>query len=161
MTRGVEVRSCRSAGLTLVEVLVAIVVLAVGVLALAQLQAASLRNTALADAINQTTRLVRGELEWQRQTAVSPDVTDCEVALGGLPAGFSDCSVEILPCALAFTEGGGGQLVCAEDAAPSTYRVTVTAIGPRGQELTLQTLYTGLFVSGAAGAPPDGFTPGE
>lgn len=151
----------RVRGLTLVEVLIALAVLAIGVVALAQFQAASLRNTALADALNQTTRLVRGELEWQRQTAVSPDVVDCEAAVNGLPAGFTDCSVEIVPCALVFTEAGGGLLVCDEDAAPSTYRVTVTATGPRGQELTLETLYTGLFVSGAAGAAPDGFTPGE
>ena len=148
-------------GLTLIEVLIAIAVLAIGVLALAQFQAASLRNTALADGINQTTRLVRGELEWQRQTAVSPDVTDCEAALNGLPDGFTECVVEILPCAFVFTEAGGGFLACDVDSAPSTYRVTVTAIGPRGQELTLETLYTGLFVSGAAGAAPDGFTAGE
>jgi len=148
-------------GLTLIEVLIAISVLAIGVLALAQFQAASLRNTALADSINQTTRLVRGELEWQRQTAVSPDVTDCEAAIGGLPDGFTDCVVEIQPCAFVFTETGGGFLACAEDAAPSTYRVTVTATGPRGQELTLETLFTGLFVSGAAGAAPDGFTAGD
>lgn len=148
-------------GLTLVEVLIAIAVLAIGILALAQFQAASLRNTALADSINQTTRLVRGELEWQRQTAVSPDVTDCEAALNGLPDGFTQCVVEILPCALVFTDTGGGFLACDEDAAPSTYRVTVTAVGPRGQQLTLETLYTGLFVSGAAGAAPDGFTAGE
>lgn len=149
-------------GMTLVEVLVAIVILAVGILALAQFQAASLRNTALAAAINQTTRLVRGELEWQRQTAVSPDVVDCESVIeSGLPDGFTSCEVQIVPCALVFGEGGGGSLVCDEDAAPSTFRVTVTAVGPRGQELTLSTLFTGLFVSGAAGAAPDGFTAGE
>jgi prepilin-type N-terminal cleavage/methylation domain-containing protein len=148
-------------GLTLVEVLVAIVILTVGILALAQFQAASLRNTALAAAINQTTRLVRGELEWQRQTAVSPDVIDCESVLGGLPPGFTNCEVQILPCALVFGEFGGSTLVCDEEAAPSTFRVTVTAVGPLGQELTLNTLFTGLFVSGAAGAAPDGFTAGQ
>ena len=154
------IRSRGRRGLTLVEVLVAISVLAVGIIALVQFQVASLRNTALADAINQTTRLVRGELEWQRQTAVSPDVTTCESTQGGLPAGFTSCTVEIVPCALVFV-GGGSSLVCDEDSAPSTFRVTVTAVGPLGQQLSLSTLYTGLFVSGSAGAAPDGFTAGE
>ena len=147
-------RRCSAArsGLTLVEVLIAMAILAIGIMALAQFQAASLRNTALADSISQTTRFVRGELEWQRQTAVSPADVTCATLL---PDGFASCAVTIVPCAYGFTTAGGGALYCAEDASPSTYRVTVNAVGPRGQELTLQTLWTGLFVSGAAGSLPN------
>lgn len=155
-----NLRSCSGRfGLSLVEVLVAIAILAVGVLALAQFQAASLRNTALAEAISVTTRQVRGELEWQRQTAIDPFQDDC--TLEDLPPGFTSCTVTILPCAYVFDDAGGGDLVCDAGASPSTYRVDVTAVGPRGQELTLRTLYTGIFVAGAAGTPPDALLTGE
>lgn len=139
----------RSEGLTLVEVLVAVMVLTIGIIALVQLQAASLRNTATAEAINRTTRLVRGELEWQRQTALEPDELECSALV---PEDFEGCVVVVEPCALVFLESGGGDFVCGAGVSPSSYRVTVTAEGPRGQELELRTIWTGVFIAGAAGS---------
>lgn len=135
-------------GLTLVEALVAIAILGVGILALAQLQAASLRNSALAESINRTTRLARGELEWQRQTALDPGDTSCSALV---PADFGTCRVDVVPCALVFDDDGGAELECGPSISPSTYRVTVSVDGPRGQTVVLSTLWTGTFIAGGAG----------
>lgn len=142
----------RAAGLTLLEVLIAIMVLAIGIFALAQLQAVSLRNTATAEAINRTTRLVRGELEWQRQTALEPDEIECSALV---PEDFGDCRVLVEPCDLIFLATGGAAFECGEDVPPSSYRVSVSASGPRGQELELRTIWTGTFIAGAAGSADD------
>ena len=138
-----------TAGLTLVEVLVAISVLSIGILALAQLQTVALQNTARAEAINRTTRLGRGELEWQRQTALEPGSDLCSALV---PEDFTGCSVDIVPCVLVFEEDGSGRLVCNPAVAPSTYRVTVTADGPRGETFSLSTLWTGIWISGGTGS---------
>jgi type II secretory pathway pseudopilin PulG len=121
----------------LVEVLIAIVILAVGIFAMAQFQAASLRNTAAAEAINRTTRLVRGELEWQRQTALEPASVACSSLI---PDDFAGCTVVVEPCSLAFAVDGSATYECGAGFSPSSYRVTVSATGPRGQDLTLDTL---------------------
>jgi len=142
----------RDQGLTLIEVLIAIAILAVGIMAMAQFQAASLRNTAAAESINRTTRLVRGELEWQRQTALEPATLECSSLV---PADFESCEVLVEPCSLAFAEDGSSTFECGDGISPSSYRVTVTANGPRGQHLTLDTLWTGIFISGTAGQVPE------
>lgn len=140
-----------ASGITLVEVLIAIVILAVGIFALAQLQAISLRATAQAESLNRVTRLVRGELEWQRQTALEPTSATCSALV---PDDFDSCTVEVEPCALDYFEDGGAALVCGPAISPSVYRVTVSAQGARGQDLTLDTLWSGIFISGAAGQVP-------
>src|SRR6056297_572575 len=127
-------RTGRQAGLTLIEVLIALVVLAIGIFALVQLQALSLRSTADAQAMNRTTRLVRNELEFQRQTALAPGATTCSSTI---PDDFEQCAVEIEQCALDFDASGGSDLVCGDTVTPSTYRITVSATGPRNQALTL------------------------
>ena len=143
-----------SVGISLTEVLIAISVLAIGVLAIAQFQASSLRNTALAEDLNNVTRAVRGELEWQRQTAVQPVSDDaCET----VPDTFASCTVVVVPCAYILDEGATRARLSCEGpgvtiVAPSTYRVTVTAESARGQELSLSALWTGVFVDGAAGS---------
>ncbi len=141
----------RAAGTTLVEVLIAVMVLAIGIFALVQLQATSLRHTAQAESINRVTRLVRGELEWQRQTALEPASLACSSLI---PGDFTSCTVEIEPCALDFYEDGTASFVCGPTVSPSVYRVTVAADGARGQSLTLDTLWSGIFISGAAGSVP-------
>lgn len=142
-------RKPNRAGLSLIEVLIAIAILGVGILALAQLQTASLRNSALAESINRATRLARGELEWQRQTALDPGEIDCSALV---PDDFGECRVDVLPCSLEFASGGGASLVCGASVSPSTYRVTVSVEGPRGQDIVLSTLWTGTFIAGGAGA---------
>lgn len=140
-------------GITLVEVLVAVVILIVGIATLVQFQGTSLRNTALAEAINETTRLVRGELEWQRQTALVPGDIECSYLI---PEGFDSCSVEITPCSLVFGESSGSELECGDDVSPSSYLVTVSAEGPMDTQLTLGTLWSGIFIAGAAGSTGSG-----
>jgi len=149
-----SVRTPQLAGVTLIEVLIAIVILAVGILGVAQLQTASLRNTAVAQALNETTRAVRGELEWQRTTAVAP-VDDDTCAT--VPDDFESCTVDVVACAYYVVDEDAGTTAfgCEPDVTvttPSTYRVTVTAVGPRGQSLALSAMWTGNFVDGAAGA---------
>lgn len=138
----------RNEGITLVEVLFAVIILAVGIFALVQMQASSLRNTANAESINRVTRLVRGELEWQRQTALEPSSSDCSTLI---PDDFAGCTVEVEPCALDFHEDGTADFVCGDSVSPSVYRVRVDAQGPRDKNLTLDTLWSGIFISGAAG----------
>ena len=144
----------RLGGISLIEVLIAISVLAIGLLAVAQFQAASLRNTTLSEDLNSLTRAVRGELEWQRQTAVEPMSDDtCDT----VPDSFASCSVIVVPCAYILDEGATRARLACEGpgvsiVAPSTYRVTVTAESVRGQELSLSALWTGVFVDGAAGS---------
>jgi prepilin-type N-terminal cleavage/methylation domain-containing protein len=138
-----------SDGVTLVEVLVAVVVLAVGIAMLLFLQGNSLQTTNRAQAINETTRLVRGELEWQRQTALAPGDIECSYLI---PEGFNSCTVEIMPCSLVFEDDGTSSLVCAPEVSPSSYQITVSAQGPQGTELTLSTLWSGIFIAGAAGS---------
>lgn len=144
-------RRSRSDGLTLVEVLIAIVILTVGIFALAQLQAASLRATATAEAINSTTRFVRGELERQRQSAVAPVFG--ETCSADLPEGITSCVVDVEKCYLRFEEAGGSDLVCGygESIHPTAYRISVSATGPMDQQLTLDALWTGKFIAGEAG----------
>lgn len=150
-------------GLTLVEVLIAIAILAVGILGVAQLQTASLRNTAVAQALNETTRAVRGELEWQRTTAVAPvDGDTCGTVAGD----FESCNVNVVACAyyVLDEETGATAFACEPDVTvttPSTYRVTVSAVGPRGQSLALSAMWTGNFVDGAAGAVDGSVVTGE
>lgn len=142
----------RQQGLTLIEVLVAVAILAIGIFAMAQFQAASLRSTATAESINRTTRLVRGELEWQRQTALEPAALTCSSLV---PDDFGSCEVLVEPCSLDFAEDGSATYECGDHVSPSSYRVTVSAAGPRGQSLSLDTLWTGIFISGTAGSVPE------
>lgn len=148
-------------GVTLIEVMIAISILVIGVLVVAQMQAVSLRNTALAQDLNETTRAVRGELEWQRATAIIP-VSDDECVTA--PDGY-ECSVDVVPCAYFVDPTSGAASFGCEPAvsvsAPSAYRVIVTATSPRGSTLTLSSMWTGTFVAGAAGAAEDGVVSGE
>ena len=75
-------------GLTIVEALIAIVVLGVGIVSLVQLQATALRSTALAEQIRTVTQVAEAELEWRRHTAL--DSVDC---VSFRPEWISDCSV--------------------------------------------------------------------
>lgn len=137
-------------GLTLIEVLVAFVILVVGIFALVQLQATSLRSTALAKAINETTRFVRGELDRQKQTTLDLTEVDGEPCLEpgeSLPDGIASCTLTVEPCHLS-----GSSLVCGgSHVIPSAFRISVEAVGPMEQELRLSALWTGKFIAGAAG----------
>jgi len=81
------------AGLSLVEVLIALAILAIGIVALANLQASSLQYTSRAEELRTVTQIAEAELEWRRQTLIRPDRVACESTV---PAGF-DCNVDIVP----------------------------------------------------------------
>lgn len=136
-------------GLTLVEVLIALVILLVGIFALAQLQASSLRSSALARSINETTRFARGELDRQRQTAITLTDVNGQNCMNPelLPEGIASCTLTIVPCHLA-----GASLVCGPGVNPSAFRISVDVVGPMSQELTLSGLWTGKYIAGAAGS---------
>jgi hypothetical protein len=57
-----------------------------------------------------------------------------------------------MPCSLVFEDDGTSSLVCAPEVSPSSYQITVSAQGPQGTELTLSTLWSGIFIAGAAGS---------
>lgn len=149
------------AGLTLIEVVIAIAVMAIGIIAAAQMQASSLQNTALAQALNEVTRTVRAELELQRHTAtINSDLEEGEAAepvdtvefdcLNPLAAGIGACTVVVEPCTIALTPSAS--LICGSGVlSPPAYRITVDAEGRRGVSLSVSTLATGMYIAGAGG----------
>lgn len=80
----------RSAGLTVVEVLVAVVILGVAIVGLVQLQGASLGYTRQAEHMRTVTQIAEAELQWIRQTEIHPERTSCETYV---PSGYA-CGVE-------------------------------------------------------------------
>lgn len=110
----------RSTGLTLVEVMIAVLVLGVGVLAAAGLQTSALQATRSAQATQQLASIARSELDVARGTRygqTEPETNACTTR----PTG---CHVDVAPC----TVSGGGSLDCtlALVATPDAHLVTVT-----------------------------------
>lgn len=133
-------------GLTVVEVLIALVVLAIGVIAAAQLQASSLLFSSQAEAIKQVTRVAEAELQWRRQTALDLGDTDCQ---SFVPPEFSECRVEILPCVM---PAGSSTFTCSSRAiSPVAYQITVQVTGRHQQSFSLRSIHTGIYVAGATG----------
>lgn len=123
----------RLSGLTLVEVVVAILVLAVGVLGAVALQGTSLRANRTATEIQQLTAAARSELDvWRARLESSvydgPQDGNC------LASEAESCEVRILPCALS-----GTALTCSPGhlSLPVAQSVTVTVKrGDRDVSLT-------------------------
>ncbi|MDZ7707498.1 MAG: prepilin-type N-terminal cleavage/methylation domain-containing protein [Trueperaceae bacterium] len=65
-------RRARSGAFTLIEVLIALVVLGVGVMAAVQLQATSLRASSQAEGIQDATLVADAELDFRLQMSLSP-----------------------------------------------------------------------------------------
>lgn len=124
-----------STGLTLIEVLIAIVVLAVGVLAAAAMQTTALRASNDARAIQGVTKIAEAEIEFRRQidlTTPAGKGTTCKTAV---TTGYT-CVVDVLPCSLSATA-----LSCSSSAsAPVADQATVTVDGPRSKTITLRTV---------------------
>lgn len=138
----------RSRGFSLVEVLVAMVVLAIGVLGVAQLQASSLRASAKGEAIQDVTGIARAELEARLQMGLSPlSSQNCGTRV---PDNY-DCRVKVDRCAIV-----GGSLTCAGvESGGVGYEITVTATGPRGDVVSLSS-FAGAVVSAAGDTVEDG-----
>jgi type IV pilus modification protein PilV len=117
-------------GLTLIEVMIAIMVIAVGVIAAAGLQATALKNTAKAQAINEVTKIAENELAYQR--SFDPDDLNCQTSI---PSGYS-CTTSLTGCAMQ-----AGALTCNEAiAAPIAFQVGVTVSDTRGNNISLSTI---------------------
>ena len=140
----------RDDGLTLIEVLIAVVLLDGGVLVVAGFQTSTLSTNRTAQTINQLTRLATTEMELRRQTLVeSAGRFTCNTLV---PTGFvqEECVVEIVPCGVAISSGAT-QFLCGTGLPFATFRLTVSA-SARDQTVELQSLYGGYYVSGSLGA---------
>jgi prepilin-type N-terminal cleavage/methylation domain-containing protein len=133
-----------ASGLTLIEVLVALVVLAVGVLAAATMQATSLRASNNARAIQEVTKLAEGEIAFRRQAnlTTSPgNLATCQ-SVSSLPTTDHTCQVAVRPCQLSSTTPPAmscpvGGVATADQVAD---QVTVTVTGQRDETITLRTV---------------------
>lgn len=121
-----------TAGMTLLEVLIAIVVLAVGVLAAAAMQTNALSATNDARAIQGVTKLAEEKIEFHRQLDYNDPLTErnpeCEA-----PGGYT-CTIEVRACQLS-----GSTLSCTGFGTGAD-QITVTATGPREKTITLRTV---------------------
>jgi len=122
-----------TAGLTLVEVMIAVLVLGVGVIGAAGLQATALNATRTAEATQRLAATARSELDVVRGMAFTtsePTTTHCVTSATG-------CTVHVLPCLVAID----GSLDCTLGlvAAPAAHAVTVT-VRANDAELRLRTV---------------------
>jgi len=141
-------RTLDARGISIVEILVAIVFLAVGALAALGLQVSALRGSGTAESIQTLTRIAESELLYRRGVekagASLANAATCRVFV---PDGFT-CAVDIAPCALA-----SGAANCSGVAATDAvaHQVTVTTTSARGQEVVLTSLVAGLATGSAGG----------
>lgn len=125
-----------SSGLTLIEVLIAIVVLAVGVLAAASMQTSALSASSRARIAQEVTNTARTEMERQRQvvrSGISPASLEC------LPTSPS-CTVTVAPCRIV-TSSGTPALSCTTGTGPVVAdQVIVRVVGPQSSTVELRTV---------------------
>lgn len=141
----------RLAGVTLIEVMIALGVLAIGVLAVFGLQSSTLQTNRNAQTMNQLTRLATTEMELRRQTLVDPTVDLADptpTCRTPPPPGMQleECTVELIPCGLSVAFGNT-ELDCDNPASFATYRIVVQARA-RGHSVELESFYGGFYVSG-------------
>ena len=123
------------AGLTLVEVLIAVLILGVGVLGAAALQANGLRATQTAQVMQDLDAEARSAVNALRVRYASEVVTvpgfhDCG------PGYLNECNFEVRPCVMS-----GGQLDCTVSSAaePDAQAIVVT-VARLDRELSLSTV---------------------
>lgn len=125
----------RQGGLTLVEILIAILILAVGVLGAMYMQTTGLRATRTSQVIQDLNADARSQLDLMRLRLARETWTTQTTGGCNIP-GASDCSVTIRPCTVA-----SGQLNCNASSVsePAAYHVTVT-VSTESDELELDTI---------------------
>lgn len=123
----------RQLGLTLVEVMIAVVILTVGVLAAAGMQTSGLQATRVSKAVQELNSTASTEMDVWRGSYLSSTTPEKRVCLttGGA------CEVEVLPCALS-----GSSLDCtrASVSTPVAHVVTVRVSHAVGRDLELTSL---------------------
>lgn len=119
-------------GFTLVEVLIAIVVLTVGVLAAFMLQSSALRANSKARIIQEVTKRAAAELELRRQGgSTTGSGQACWTQAGD---GYT-CTVDVQNCALT-----SGTFDCSLPGTSDAQLITVTIVGPRSESVTVPEL---------------------
>lgn len=128
-----------SSGLTLLELLIAIVVLAVGVLAAASMQTSALSASNRSRVAQEVTNTARTEIERQRQfvrSGTAPALAS-PTCLSTVPSGYT-CTVTVVPCRIANTPP---VLVCATGTGTVVAdQVTVSVSRPQASPATLRTV---------------------
>ncbi|MDZ7800519.1 MAG: prepilin-type N-terminal cleavage/methylation domain-containing protein [Trueperaceae bacterium] len=130
----------RRAGLTLLEVIIAVAILAIGILAAAGLQTTALRTTRNVSLIQALTERANEELAFQR----SVFDRDLEPTAGACSSPVSDsdpyrdeivCTVEVFDCVVT----AGSSAACDDSGAGNAFLVRVTTTSPLGpREVVLQ-----------------------
>jgi type IV pilus modification protein PilV len=120
-------------GLTLIEVLVAMMLLSVGVIAAAALQGTALRASSKATRIQAVTKIAEAELDYRRQVDLSETETaNCETHNDG-------CTVVITPCDVVVTSSSASFDCSSNPEDVRAYRVSVSVDGPGDEDITLTT----------------------
>lgn len=125
-------RGSSTSGLTLVEVLVALLVLAVGAFAVVGLQATGLRTTGVAKDLQELNATAQSELDvWKAAALLSPDPLNRTCTMFA-----TNCTVAIVPC-----EVSGGDLACSSVTIANfdAHLVEVT-VARDDRQLTLRTV---------------------
>lgn len=120
-------------GLTLIEVMIAVVILAVGVIAAAGMQTSGLQATRVAKAVQELNSAATTELDVWRGSYLSSTTPEKRVCL----TVGDDCHVEVLPCVLS-----ASSLDCtrASVTSPVAHVVTVHVTHVTGRDLQLTSL---------------------
>lgn len=122
-----------SAGLTLLEVIVALVVLAIGVLLAATMQTSALRASSDATAVQNVTKLAEAEIELRRQVDLTAPAGKAATCITSVTQGYT-CQVQVRACQLS-----GTSLSCMGTGSDAD-QVKVTISGPRQKTVTLTTV---------------------
>lgn len=122
-----------SAGLTLLEVIVALVVLAVGVLLAATMQTSALRASSDASAVQGVTKFAEAEIELRRQIDLTASAGKAPTCITSVTSGYT-CQVEVRACQLS-----GSSLSCSGTGSDAD-QVKVTVSGPRSKTVALTTV---------------------
>jgi type IV pilus assembly protein PilV len=131
-------------GLTLIEVMVAMLVISVGVIAAAGLQTTALKNTSKAQAVNEVTKIAENEISLQRHLD-SVDNT-CETQP---PSGFT-CSVIIVPCSIQT-----GTVTCSSSVVSNVkaYKISVSVADNKQNTISLSTIVASKEFAGQIATP--------
>jgi len=114
------------AGFTLLEVLIAIVLVSVGVIMVISMQTTALAGSRSAKENEQATTIARTEMEFQRARSVRAAVTNQNCGSVSGTSAFT-CRVTITPCAYTAAATGAGTFACSATAStPVADTVAVT-----------------------------------
>jgi len=123
-------------GFSLLEVLLAVVILGVGILGAVSLQTTSFRSTGDATRREQAMTIARTELDYQRGLSATSRLTGTRSCRSSTTSGMT-CTVTVTPCVMNVTTGA---LTCPTTATSIIDRVSVTVTWPSNKSVTLQSL---------------------